>query len=910
MEDNIREQPYEIENEDTTPLAVVNVPLTRKQQADEYTQAEAQRYFPDEIDNQPQDNHQRQQRFSRRQVLIAGGAAAGLVVATSLGIIEVKNLLQGQGQGHPILGSLRLGNNQQSHQQTIQPPYTTPEDIVIFSDQLSSGWNDWSWGKHQIVSSPAFTDGSAVIKFTPASWAGVYYSRKPFDTTGYGFLQFWINGGSVGGQQILAGLADSGYQFTNSVLINDYIQGGYLSLNQWQLVRIPLAAMQGADNKIGGVIVRDGSGAQQPDVFLADLRLLHLADLNEPLLLTGAAPDLNAILVFFDRQMQLSEVQAPHFYQISSLQDSGYFTPAHPAGVQYHAINKSISLYVPQAMKDGKQYTVSIGRIHAQDGPALADASNVTVTAQALDLTVDVSKRGPAISQYIYGVNLATDQGYMQDLRPGLNRWGGTQTTRYNWKLGNAFNAGNDYKFQNGNYGHTSAADRQPSGVVDQFIESSKAAGVEVLATIPTIGWVAKDDSSTSASIMPVPQGAPPISPGSDVTIFGFDPTEDRRLTSVPSRSRKGTPFADPPDLGDASVAQDEWVYHLKNRFGSASTGYPRFYAMDNEPELWQYLERDVRPVQLSYEDTLNMFMDYASAVKDVDSSALITAPIIWGWSNYFYSSLDRGIDNFKTKPDFHAHNDTPFLIWWMQQIQKLDQASGRRTLDVLDLHFFPQADGVFNNARSDPQSQALRLRSTRSLWDKTYKDESWINDYIYLIPRMQGWIQQSYPGTKFGISEYNWGAGDTMNGALAQAEVLGIFGREGVYMACYWAAPTYNSPVYNAFKLYTNFDGQGSWFDGTSVSATSTQPDTLSCYASQRENGDVLMMVLNKGNQNALTPSIHLPHLGAMKVTAYRYGPDLGQPVSQVDSFKLTDQTLRYTFLPNAITLLKLSKS
>ncbi len=909
MENDLREQPFEYEDEDTIPLVAVNPPgppkITNKIY---YAPEESQRYFADEPGNQPQDDHQRQPRFSRRQILVAGGATAGLAVATSLGIIEVKQLFQSK--GHPILGSLRLGNNQQSHQQTIQPPYTTPQDLLIFSGKLSSGWSDWSWGKRQFVSSPAFTDGSAVIKFSPASWAGVYFSHKPFDTTGYGFLQFWINGGTVGGQQILVGLADSGYQFTTFVLINDYIQGGFVNLNQWQLVRIPLAAMQGADGKMGGVVIQDGSGAQQPDVFLADVRLLHLADLNEPLLLSGAAPDLNAILVFFDRLMQPDEVQTPHFYQISSLEDSSYLTPIRPTGAQYHALNKSVSLYVPHGMKDGKQYTVSVGRIHSQDGPALADASNVTVTAQALDLTVDVSKRGPAISRYIYGVNLAPSTAYMQDLRPGLNRWGGTQTTRYNWKLGNAFNAGNDYKFQNGNYGYTSFADQQPSGVVDQFIEKSKAAGVEVLVTIPTIGWVAKDDLSTSASIMPVPQGAPPIKPGSDITIFGFDPTEDRIRTSVPSRSRKGAPFADPPNLGDPSVAQDEWVYHLKNRFGSASSGYPRFYAMDNEPELWQYLERDVRPVQLSYEDTLNMFMDYATAVKDVDPSAMITAPIIWGWSNYFYSSLDRGIDNFKTKPDFHAHNDTPFLIWWMQQVHKLDQASGRRTLDVLDLHFFPQATGVFNQASTDARGKALRLRSTRSLWDKTYKDESWINDYIYLIPRMQSWIQQSYPGTKFGISEYNWGAASTMNGALAQAEVLGIFGREGVYMACYWAAPDSNSPVYNAFKLYTNFDGQGSWFDGTSVLAASTRLDTLSCYASQRENGDVLLMVLNKDDQNALTPSIHLPNLGERQVTTYLFGPDTSKPATQGDTFKLTDQTLRYTFLPYSITLLKLSKA
>jgi hypothetical protein len=846
-------------------------------------------------------------RFSRRKLLIAGSAAGGLVVASALGLIVPKMLLQ---RSDPDIGGSFLRGNPRTHPALdIQGPMSTPDDIVIFSGQLMPNWNDWSWGAgHSVVSEPAFTDGSAVLKFSPVNYSGLYFSHWGIPTTGFGFLQFWVNGGSVGGQQLIAGCVDPTYTYLEQPYVNQYLQGGFIQLNKWQLVRMPLAALQSADSTIGGVVIRDVSGTTQPDVYVADIRLVHLPDPNEPNLLSGAAPDLNAVILFFDRQMRQDEVQSPRFYQLTSLEDSRYAAPRQPSSAQYHPTNKSVSLYVPTPMLDSHSYQVSVGRIHANDGPALPDASNVKVTARTLDLTIDVSKRGPAISEYIYGVNVAYDTNYMKELRPRVNRWGGTQTIRYNWKKGNCFNAGNDWYFENLNYNYTSAADKEPSGVVDQFIQRSKDANVPVLLTIPNIGWVAKDDTSMPINVPKY--GAPPIKPGSDITDFGYDPTANRLRTSVPAPARKGRPFEDPPDRSDPTAYQDEWVYHLKNRFGDSSKGYPQFYAMDNEPELWQYIERDIKPVQVGYDEMLKTFLDYATAIKDVDPTAMITAPTIWGWSNYFYSSLDRGTDNFKTLADFHAHGDIPFLIWYMQQIKKHDEQTGRRTLDVLDLHFFPQVDGVFYNDKLDADGRATRLRCIRSWWDKTYKDESWIADYIYFIPRFLGWIQQAYPGTKLAISEYNWGAENIMNGALAQAEILGIMGREGLYMGCRWAAPDYNAPPYHAFKMYSNFDSQGGWFGGTSVHASSTQYDILSAYATEQSNGDVLVMILNKSEQNALTPNIHLPHLGQREVTVYRYGPDIGQPITKVDTFKLTNDSLHYTFPAYCITLLHMKKA
>jgi hypothetical protein len=850
-------------------------------------------------------------RVSRRNLLVAGLAAGGLVTAASLGVPALQRLLEKHGTD--ILSSLRRLGKQRQAPPALQPPYTTPDDVVIFSGKLSARWNDWSWPHtYPVGSGPAFTDGSAAIRFSPANNNGVYFSHAALNTTGFGFLQFWVHGGAAGGQQIAAGMVDGLYDFTNEPSINAYVQGGFVQFNEWRLVRMPLADLQSADTMIGGVVIRDASGTLQPDLYIADIRLVHLPNPNHPLLLSGDSPDLATILLYFDRQMLADDAELARFYQISSQDDGGYLRPLRPGAAHYDATRKSVSLVVPATLGEGKHYLVTVGRLRSVDGPTLLDASNISVTARALEVRLDLDKRGPEISPYIYGINFAPTDGYAADLRPRLNRWGGESATRYNWKLGNAFNAASDYYYQNGNYGHTSYADRLPSGVADQFFAANKGAGMETMLTIPTIGWVARDDLSTSASIGVPIEVAPPSSPGSDVTIGGYDPTLNRRRTSVPSRARKGGPLSDPPDLSDPSVAQDEWVYHLVRRFGAASAGGVRFYEMDNEPELWCVLHRDIRPAETSYDQQLSNFLDYAPAIKDVDPSALICGPVTWGWPNYFYSALDRGADNFKALPDYHAHHDTPFLMWWMDQIRQHDQASGRRTLDVLDLHFFPPGLNPYDASygRADAATRKQRLRATRLLWDRTYKDEYWINDYVYLLPRMREWIASSYPGTLLGITEYNWGAESTMNGALTLAEVLGLYGREGLYLACHWPYPAPYSPGYYAFKLYSNYDGQGGWFQGTSIAATSTRPDDLSCFAAEQKNGDLLLMVLNKSEIEPLTPTFRIPHLGARRVTGYRFGTALGKAIMPIDSFAIQGDVFHATFPANSITLLICAKA
>ena len=166
----------------------------------------------------------------------------------------------------------------------------------------------------------------------------------------------------------------------------------------------------------------------------------------------------------------------------------------------------------------------------------------------------------------------------------------------------------------------------------------------------------------------------------------------------------------------------------------------------------------------------------------------------------------------------------------------------------MLTVHYYPA--GIDTGDNPSPEAQLKRNRSTRSLWDPGYKDESWVNDVVQMVPRMKKWAA-AYPGTQTGITEYNWGAEKHISGATAQADVLGIFGREALDLATRWTTPETNSLAYLAIKIYRNYDGNRSTFGDQSVRAAVDQPDDLSAFAAVRKSDRALtVMVINKLNQ------------------------------------------------------------
>ncbi|BDI28733.1 hypothetical protein CCAX7_007840 [Capsulimonas corticalis] len=498
--------------------------------------------------------------------------------------------------------------------------------------------------------------------------------------------------------------------------------------------------------------------------------------------------------------------------------------------------------------------------------PALTQA---TVTA-----TVDVNAGRHPISPQIYGMAFAKPE-YLQDLRLGVNRWGGNDKSRYNWVQGNAVNAARDWQWRNrrATYGKVPIG---PSSAADQFVQTNRDGATQTMLTVPMIGWVSADDNSGHRSMHVPKVGGAPLD-SADGAIAGYDPADNRRQTSIPSMARKGRPFADPPDAMAGAVYQDEWIAHLKHTFGDAAHGGVQYYAMDNEPDLWDTTHTDIHPARMGYDDVLSRFLEYSNAVKDVDPTAQITGPVSWGWTGYKYSALDRGSDNFHTHADSDAHGGGPFLPWFLKQVCENDRKKGRRSLDILDVHYYPQGDGIYGSG-VDKDAQARRLRAVRSLWDPEYTDESWIGDKIALIPRLKQWVAQNYPGTKVGLTEWNFGADATANGGLTIAEALGVFGREGLDMACYWAYPSDQSAGYLAFKIYRNADGLGHGFGDTSVSAASSDSSRVSVYGGlDSATGDVTVMLVNKMPKATVTTPLDLRGLsaGAHRMSSWRLAAD-----------------------------------
>jgi hypothetical protein len=248
---------------------------------------------------------------------------------------------------------------------------------------------------------------------------------------------------------------------------------------------------------------------------------------------------------------------------------------------------------------------------------------------------------------------------------------------------------------------------------------------------------------------------------------------------------------------------------------------------------------------------------------------------VSWGWTAYFYSALDQASGGawWNNPLDRNAHGGVPFVAWYLQRMQAYEQQHGVRLVDYLDLHYYPQASGVALSTAGSAATQALRLRSTRSLWDPDYVDESWIGEAVRLIPRMRDWVAANYPGTRLAITEYNWGALDHLNGALAQADVLGIFGEQGLDLATLWAPPQAAEPGAFAFRIFRNYDGLGSRFGEASLASSSSDRERLAIYAAKREADGVLTVVaINKGGEaveGIFTLSGFTP-AGAVRV--YRY--------------------------------------
>jgi hypothetical protein len=502
--------------------------------------------------------------------------------------------------------------------------------------------------------------------------------------------------------------------------------------------------------------------------------------------------------------------------------------------------------------------------------------SSKSATPLGLSLSVDAAAPRHAISPDIYGIaSYGLDASFAKEIQVGNVRWGGDAASRYNWQVDSS-NSGFDWYFMGGNGAATAPA---PGASVDSMINTYKPA--HALITIPIIPYVNK--SFAWSCSFPVSEYGAQTStnPYTFPVVDGVKETCGNGIAAVATNG--STQLVDhnilANHIANSTALQEGWLRHLVSTFGPGAAGGVKYYQLDNEPLGWSNTHRDVQPAAATYATIAQLGQTYGAAIRRVDPSALILGPSDFTLGGWVGTAREQG------------------GLWagqyYLQQMAAYERTNHVRLLDFFDEHYY-----------FDTSNPAAQLASTRTLWDPTFNGGTWVeqSDFhgpMQLIPRFKGWIDKYYPGTKLAISEYSIDSGrKTIVDALAEMDVLGIFGREQLDFANMWSAPAPADPIAYAFRMFRNYDGAGHSFGDTSIGAVSSDEASLSLYAALRASDHaVTILAINKTTW-PISSAITFKNLGApASAKTYVYSAANLQAIEQGPDAPILAGKLSYAF-------------
>ena len=485
-------------------------------------------------------------------------------------------------------------------------------------------------------------------------------------------------------------------------------------------------------------------------------------------------------------------------------------------------------------------------------------------TRKIVIVRIDVNGTQTPISPYIYGTddNIFLISPYVPKIsKPTFVRSGGDEWTPYNWE-NNATNSGFWFG-PNSNYGIDAGFTRnsdsdKPGDAALKRISAAHKFSAPALITVPITDYVAADKNDIVTEV-----------------------ASDSSTRWVQNKETKPTALSMDPDTSDKVVYQDEFVNFLQETFkDSLAQGKKIFYSLGNEPGIWNEVHALLHPEKTTYAEMADKTERFGKMIKRIAPDSLVFGCVAYGF-NEFVSLQDA--------PD---RLERDYLDFYLDTAKNLEAQEGKRIIDVLDIHWYTEAraegkgiiDTGSGSQTSHPSKAEIetRVQAPRSLWDPTYIEDSWITkDYydkptpIQLIPWLKEKIAAHYPGTKLAITEYNYGDGIHISHAVAQADVLGIFGREGLFAANF--LPLIDTPLTKgyltgAFEMYLDYNGKGSMVGDLSLPVQNSDVVRTSVYAikSSTDPNVLHIIAINKTNIE-VTANINLIGGGFKTANAYQ---------------------------------------
>ncbi len=520
-------------------------------------------------------------------------------------------------------------------------------------------------------------------------------------------------------------------------------------------------------------------------------------------------------------------------------------------------------------------------------------ASAEATGGNTVSITVDTLSERKSISPYIYGVS---SEMMDKDVAATAIRAGGNRFSAYNWE-NNSSNAGADWKHMSDGYFQQMMPEElynTPGGVAISLAQKcAEKNNAYSLMTLQMMGYVSADFRGT----VDVEETAPSAR---------WDKVE----------FIKGSAFAEQPDKGDGVVYMDEFVNYLVNTLGdSQSENGIKGYSLDNEPALWRDTHPRVHPDKAGCAEVVDKSKSLAKAVKTIDPDAEIFGPALFGYGAYTDFSGAVDWNEVRQESDYRW-----FIDYYLDEMKKAEEETGVRLLDVLDVHFYTEAKGKcgkrYCDHYTDKDCVKEILNSPRSLWDGSYREDSWIVDtgaeFLPLLPNLQQSVDRYYPGTKLAITEYNFGGSNDICGSIAEADALGIFAKYGVYAANLFVDDADYQCA--AINLYRNYDGNGGSFGDTLVYCETDDVEISTAYAAINGDNDnmITLVVTNKSFDEETTTNIKI-NGGSDYNNVHIYSIDDASAavidITENSSVDISDDTVSYKMQPKSVSLLVISK-
>ncbi|HEY3330956.1 MAG TPA: glycoside hydrolase family 5 protein [Capsulimonadaceae bacterium] len=140
--------------------------------------------------------------------------------------------------------------------------------VTIFADRRGAGWTSLSTADVKLACEAPVHSGDRSVSVDISGGKALEFSSDPFDSSRYGALTFWINGGETGGQSSLIVRGTEDGKPKGEAVIPPLVA------NTWTQVIVPLSSLGLADSaRMTGLRIESKNGTDAPTFYVDDIQL-------------------------------------------------------------------------------------------------------------------------------------------------------------------------------------------------------------------------------------------------------------------------------------------------------------------------------------------------------------------------------------------------------------------------------------------------------------------------------------------------------------------------------------------------------------------------------------------------------------------------------------------------------------